>query len=77
MALMEALATDACHVGTPGSIRTTQKRLKTLAQLALSPTQLARLPAPVGLDIGSKTPNQIAISILAQLTLLQRKKKTT
>lgn len=77
MALMEALATDAWYVGALGSIRTTQKRLERLAELDLSAAQLARLHAPVGLDIGSKTPNEIAISIMAELTLLQRKKPRT
>ncbi len=73
MALMEALQTDAWYVGALGSIRTTQARLLRLAQLELSEAQIARLHAPVGLDIGSKTPNEIAISIMAELTLLQRK----
>jgi xanthine dehydrogenase accessory factor len=49
MALMEALCTDAWYVGALGSPRTTQKRLERLAQLDISPEQLARLHAPVGL----------------------------
>ncbi len=73
MALMEALATDAWYVGALGSLRTTEKRLHRLRQLDLSEAQINRLHAPVGLDIGSKTPNEIAISIIAELTQLRRK----
>jgi xanthine dehydrogenase accessory factor len=72
MALMEALATDAWYVGALGSVRTTEKRLARLRQLDLSPAQLARLQAPVGLDIGSKTPLEIAVAIMAQLTQFRR-----
>jgi xanthine dehydrogenase accessory factor len=61
------------YVGALGSMRTTDKRLQRLRQLELPEAQIARLHAPVGLDIGSKTPNEIAISIMAELTLLRRK----
>lgn len=67
MALMEALTTDAFYVGAMGSMRTTEKRLQRLQQLDLSPAQLARLHAPVGLAIGSKTPAEIALSVAADL----------
>ena len=73
MALMEALTTDAWYVGALGSIRTTEKRVERLAQLDLTPAQIARLHAPVGLDIGSKTPIEIAVAIMAQLTKLRRR----
>ncbi len=72
MALMEALGTDAWYVGALGSQRTTEKRLARLRQLELSEDQIARLHAPVGLDIGSKTPIEIAVAIMAQLTQLRR-----
>ena len=67
MALMEALTTDAFYVGAMGSLRTTEKRLQRLQQLELTPAQIARLHAPVGLAIGSKTPAEIALSIAADL----------
>lgn len=73
MALMEALTTEAWYVGALGSLRTTDKRLQRLRQLQLTEEQIGRLHAPVGLDIGSKTPNEIAISIMAELTQLRRK----
>ncbi len=75
MGLMEALKTDAFYVGAMGSDRTSAKRRERLAQLALSEEEIARLHAPVGLPIGSKTPAEIALSILAQLTALRAAKK--
>lgn len=72
MALMEALGTEAWYVGALGSQRTTEKRLARLRQLDISEQQIARLHAPVGLDIGSKTPIEIAVAIMAQLTSLRR-----
>jgi xanthine dehydrogenase accessory factor len=73
MALMEALVSDAWFVGALGSQLTTVKRLQRLRQLDISEEQIARLHAPVGLDIGSKTPIEIAVAIMAQLTQLRRK----
>jgi xanthine dehydrogenase accessory factor len=73
MALMEALTTEAFYVGALGSMKTTEKRLARLRQLDLSDTQIQHLHAPVGLDIGSKTPLEIAVAIMAQLTQLRRK----
>ena len=67
MALMEALTTDAFYIGAMGSMRTTEKRLERLRQLDLTPAQIARLHAPVGIAIGSKTPAEIALSIAADL----------
>lgn len=72
MALMEALESNAWYVGALGSARTTEKRLERLRALAVPPEALARLHAPVGIAIGSKTPIEIAISIMAELTQLRR-----
>ncbi len=72
MALMEALATRAAYVGALGSLRTTEKRLQRLRELDLPQQQIDKLHAPVGLPIGSKTPLEIAIAIMAQLTQLRR-----
>lgn len=68
MGLMEALTTDAFYIGALGSARSTAARRKRLLQLDLSPEQLDVLHAPVGLDIGSKTPYEIALAILAEIT---------
>jgi xanthine dehydrogenase accessory factor len=74
MALMEALSSPACYVGALGSVRTSAKRRQRLPQLGLSTEQIARLHAPVGISIGSKTPPEIAVSILAELTQMRRQK---
>jgi len=76
MALLEALETDAWYVGALGSRRTTEKRIARLRQLDMSDQQIRRLHAPVGLDIGSKTPVEIAVSIMAELTQLRRQSKS-
>ena len=75
MALMEALDSACWYVGALGSVRPTEKRLQRLSQLGLSSDALARLHAPVGLSIGSKTTMEIAVSIMAQLTQLRRESK--
>lgn len=68
MALMEALHSPAFYVGALGSQRSSAARRERLASLDLTPDELARLHAPVGLPIGGKTPAEIALSILADLT---------
>ena len=77
MALMEALDSACWYVGALGSVRTTTKRLQRLSQLGLSSDALARLHAPVGLSIGSKTTMEIAVSVMAQLTQLRRDKDSS
>ena len=67
MALLEALKTDAFYVGAVGSGRTSAERRKRLADFDLTPQQVARLHGPVGLSIGSRTPPEIALAILADL----------
>lgn len=71
MGLMEALKTDAFFVGAMGSTRTSAKRRERLKLLDLSDDEISKLHGPVGLPIGSKTPAEIAIAILAQLTALR------
>ncbi len=71
MGLMQALKTDAFFVGAMGSTRTSAKRRERLAQLDLTEAEIEKLHGPVGLSIGSKTPAEIAIAILAQLTALR------
>ncbi|MBL4584767.1 MAG: XdhC family protein [Pseudomonadales bacterium] len=72
MALMEALTGPAFHIGAIGSQRTSQARVNRLKQLDLSDQQIARLKAPVGLSIGSKSPPEIAISIIAELVQVRK-----
>jgi xanthine dehydrogenase accessory factor len=67
MALLEALKSDAFYVGAVGSSRTNAERRKRLAAFDLTAQQIARLRGPVGLSIGSRTPPEIAVAILADL----------
>lgn len=67
LALMEALRTPAFYVGALGSRRNNQARRERLKEFDLSELQLARLHGPVGIYIGSRTPPEIAISILAEV----------
>jgi xanthine dehydrogenase accessory factor len=76
MALLEALKTDAFYVGALGSIRTNNKRRERLAMFDLTEAEIARLHGPVGLSIGSKTPAEIAVAILAELIQLKRQQAT-
>ena len=71
LALMEALKSDAFYVGAIGSRANNAKRRERLLQFDLTPAQLDRLHGPVGLYIGSKTPSEIAISILAEMTAVK------
>lgn len=74
LALLEAFNTQAYYLGAMGSVRTSASRRQRLQELGISAAQLQRLHAPVGLDIGSKTPYEIALSILVHL--LQQRPKT-
>jgi xanthine dehydrogenase accessory factor len=68
LALLDALQSPAFYVGAIGSQRNCAARRQRLAQLGITPAQLQRLQAPVGLPIGSHTPPEIAVSILADIT---------
>jgi xanthine dehydrogenase accessory factor len=71
LALMEALKSNAFYVGAIGSRSNNAKRRERLKEFDLNDAQLARLHGPIGLYIGSKTPSEIAISILAELTAVK------
>ena len=75
MGLMEALKTQAFFIGAMGSLKTSTKRRERLELLDLNKDEISKLHAPVGLPIGSKTPAEIAIAILAQLTGLRSSKQ--
>ncbi len=72
-AIHAALASDCFYLGCLGSTRTHAKRLDRLRAAGVSEAQIARIHAPVGLDIGARTPAEIAVSILAQITQRLRK----
>jgi len=67
MALLEALKCDAFYVGALGSRRNQEKRRERMRMFDLSESEIARLHGPVGLAIGSRTPSEIAIAILAEI----------
>lgn len=67
LALIEALKSPAFYVGALGSRKNTAKRRDRLAMFDLSADEIARLHGPIGLHIGSRTPSEIAVAILAEI----------
>ncbi len=74
-ALMVALKSAAFYVGALGSRKTHAARLERLTREGCEAALLDRIHAPVGLDIGAKSPAEIALSILAQITQTLRQTK--
>ena len=72
-ALVAALKAECFYVGALGSRKTHAARVERLAQAGLSPQQIGRIAAPIGLDIGAVSPAEIAVSILAEIVARQRK----
>ena len=71
LALMEALKSPAFYVGAIGSKKNNDARRVRLKEFDLSEGEIARLRGPVGLYIGSKTPPEIAVAILAEMTAVR------
>ncbi len=67
-ALLAVLPTPAFYVGALGSTRTHAKRLARLGEAGVSEADRARIHGPAGLAIGARTPAEIAIAVLAQIT---------
>ena len=72
-ALHVALASPAFYVGALGSTRTHAKRVARLREAGMSEDAIARIDAPIGLDIGSRTPGEIAVAVLAAMTRALRR----
>ena len=72
-AIRFALASPAFYLGCLGSTRTHAKRVDRLTAEGFSADQIGRIHAPVGLDLGAKTPAEIAVSVMAQITETLRK----
>jgi xanthine dehydrogenase accessory factor len=71
LALMEALKSAAFYVGAIGSKKNNDARRRRLEEFDVSKDEIARLHGPVGLYIGSKTPPEIALAILAEMTAVR------
>ncbi|MFP4559776.1 MAG: XdhC family protein [Thiohalorhabdus sp.] len=71
LALLEALASPAFYVGALGSRANNDRRRARLAELGLDPGAVERLRGPMGLPIGSRTPPEIAVSVLAEMTAIR------
>jgi xanthine dehydrogenase accessory factor len=71
LALMEALKSAAFYVGAIGSKKNNDARRERLRQFDVSDEEIARLRGPVGLYLGSKTPPEIAVAILAEMTAVR------
>ena len=72
-ALIEAIASDAFYIGCLGSNTNHEKRLQRLKLAGCAEEKLVKIHAPIGLDIGAKTPLEIALSIMAEIILKFRK----
>ncbi len=71
LTLLEAVRTNAFYIGAMGSKRTSEKRLERVKRIgALAPQMLERIHAPIGLNLGSKTPAEIALAVMADIVRL-------
>ena len=71
-AIEVALRSAAGYVGAMGSRKTHERRVARLREAGIDERQLPRIAAPIGLDIGAKTPREVALSIAAELVMRRR-----
>jgi xanthine dehydrogenase accessory factor len=70
-ALRVALPSPAFYVGALGSRKTQEKRRVRLLEAGLTEEHLARLHAPIGLDLGGRSPEEIALAVMAQVVAVR------
>ena len=70
-ALAEALTSEASYVGVLGAKKNIPKRLKALREMNITNQQLSRLHAPIGLGLKADSPDEIALSILAEIATIR------
>jgi xanthine dehydrogenase accessory factor len=71
--LQVALGSDAGYVGALGAKRTNAERAERLRAEGITDEQLARVHAPIGLDIGARTPEEVAVAVAAELVSVRRR----
>ncbi|QFR01904.1 XshC-Cox1 family protein [Streptomyces phaeolivaceus] len=69
--LVEALRRPAAYIGAMGSRRTHDERMRQLREAGLGAAELSRLRSPVGLDLGARTPEEVAVSVAAEIVALR------
>ncbi|MEU6230797.1 XdhC family protein [Streptomyces sp. NPDC047042] len=69
--LEEALRRPAAYIGAMGSRRTHDDRRRRLTEAGLTAPELARLRSPIGLDLGARTPQEVAVSVAAEIVALR------
>ncbi|MEU6576685.1 XdhC/CoxI family protein [Streptomyces sp. NPDC046805] len=69
--LEEALRRPAAYIGAMGSRRTHDERYKRLTEAGITDAELSRLRSPVGLDLGARTPEEVAVSVAAEIVALR------
>ena len=75
-AIQGALASRAGYIGVMGSRKTHSKRMERLAEVGVTdPLDLARVMAPIGIDIGARSPEETAVSILAEIIAMRTGRK--
>jgi xanthine dehydrogenase accessory factor len=65
--LKQAVKSPAGYIGAMGSRRTTERRAERLREEGVTDDELARIHAPIGLKIGSRTPEEVAVAIAAEI----------
>jgi xanthine dehydrogenase accessory factor len=74
VALSVLLKSPVAYIGALGSRATQTKRKDLLRDLGFTETDLARIHGPIGLNIGARTPEEIALSIVAEIVQIRRAK---